>query len=99
MLWNLDTSWLLMAVAVVGLLSFLLGLALNALIGRDGFGPIGNAVIVTAGFFLGIFLANSYGLVLRDLTLATATGLTGAFVSLAMLALVKAGLAWMLDRA
>lgn len=99
MLWNLETSWLLMAVAVVALLSYLLALALNAIMGSDGFGPLGNTVIVTTGFFLGIFVANSYGMVLRDLTLATAAGLTGSFVSLAMLALLKAGLNRMLDSA
>lgn len=92
MLWNLDISWLLMAVAVVAMLSYIFGLALDGVMGSDGFGPLGNMVIVTAGFFLGIFAANSYGIILHDLRSATGAGLGGAFLSLGVLACCKAGL-------
>lgn len=92
MLWNLDFSWLMMAVAIVAMLSYMFGLALDGVMGSDGFGPLGNTVIVTAGFFLGIFAANSYGITLRDLTLAIGAGLGGAFLSLGLLAGCKAGL-------
>lgn len=92
MLWNLDFGWIMMAVTVVAMLSFLFGLALDGVMGSDGFGALGNMLIVTAGFFLAIFAANSYGVPLRDITWATATGLGGAFLCLAILALCKAGL-------
>ncbi len=92
MLWNLDLSWLLMAVAIVAMVSYIFGMALDGVMGSDGFGALGNMVVVTAGFFLGIFVANSYGITLRDLTIAIGAGLGGAFLSLALLAGFKAGL-------
>lgn len=95
MIWNLDTSWLLMAVAVVSILSFLLGMALDGVMGDDGFGAVGNTIIITSGFFLGIFLANMYGIYLKDLKLAMTTGLCGSFLTLATLAVTKSVLARM----
>lgn len=92
MLWNLDLSWLLMAVSIVAMLSYIFGMALDGVMGSDGFGPLGNMVVVTAGFFLGIFVANSYGITLRDLSLAIGAGLGGALISLGVLAGCKAGL-------
>ncbi len=92
MLWNLDTSWLMMAVALVAIIAFMFGSALDALMSDDGFGPVGNMVIITVGFFLGILAANYQGIELDDLTLAAVVGLTGSFASLASLALLKAGL-------
>jgi hypothetical protein len=92
MLWNLDASWLMMAVAVVAVLSFMLGSVLNGVMGDDGFGPTGNMLVITAGFFLSIFTANSWGVSLRDLVMAVGVGLGGAFLCLFGLALLKAGL-------
>jgi len=90
MVWNLDASWLVMAVVVVGILSFILSLALNAIMGEDGFGPTGNAFIITAGFFLSVFVANHLGYRLTDLRSAIAVGMSGAFFCLTVLALAKA---------
>jgi hypothetical protein len=93
MLMNLDPTWMMMAFAVVAILSFIFGMALDGLLGDEGFGPVGNTIVVTAGFFLGIFAANLYGIRFYDMKMAVATGLVGAFVSLGILAMVKAGLA------
>lgn len=93
MLWNLETGWLMMAIAMVAVIAFFFGAALNVIMREDGFGPVGNMAVFTAGFFAAIFAANSYGISMPDLTFATATGLAGAFVAIAVLALVKAGLA------
>jgi hypothetical protein len=92
MLASLTVGWLIMAVSVVAILSFILGMALDKLMGGDGFGPIGNMVVVTAGFFLSIFCANLYGYHFHDLKLAVGTGLMGAFVVLGLLSLLKAQL-------
>lgn len=90
MLATLGIGWLVMAVAVVGILSFILGMALDKLMGGDGFGPVGNMIVVTGGFFLSIFGANLYGYHFHDLKIAVATGLVGAFVLLGVLSLLKA---------
>ena len=92
MLWNLDTGWLMLIVAIVGIFSFILAMGMHAIMGDDGFGPIGNMVIIACGFFLAIFVANQWGIRLADLKLAAATGLGGAFVCLATLAVAKAAL-------
>ena len=92
MIWNLDTGWLMMAVAVVAVLAFFFGAALDAIMREDGFGPTGNMILFTVGFFMAVIVANTYGISLRDLKLAVAWGLGGAFALVAVLALAKAGL-------
>jgi len=92
MLWNLDTGWLLMAVAAVCIIAFIFGTALDAIMRDDGFGPTGNMVVFATGFFTAILALNSYGVPLRDLTVANATGLAGAFLSISILAVMKAAL-------
>ena len=80
MIWNLDSGWLMMAVATVAVLAFFFGAALDAIMREDGFGPTGNMILFTAGFFIAVIAANTYGISLRDLKLAVAWGLGGAFV-------------------
>lgn len=92
MLWNLDAGWLLLAVVIVGIFAFMVSMALNAVMGEDGFGATGNAVIITAGFFLTVFAANNFGYRLSDVSMAVVVGLAGAFACLAVLAMLKAGL-------
>ncbi|MBL8582872.1 MAG: hypothetical protein JNL61_11690 [Rhizobiaceae bacterium] len=93
MIWNLDPAWLLMAVAFVMVLALFFGAALDAIMREDGFGPIGNMVLFTLGFFGAILLVNYAGINLKDLKLAMGAGLAGAFVSIALLAGIKAGIA------
>jgi hypothetical protein len=92
MIWNLDSGWLMMAVASVMVMAFFFGSALDAIMKEDGFGPTGNMVLFTAGFFMAIIAANSNGINLRDLTLASAYGLGGAFLLVSILALLRAGI-------
>jgi hypothetical protein len=92
MLSNLDASWFVFAVATVAIFGFMLGMALDGVMGDDGFGSMGNMVVITAGFFLGIFAANSWGVHFYDLKIAIGTGLGGAFIAVFFLALTKAGI-------
>ena len=92
MIWNLDSGWLMMAVASVMVMAFFFGSALDAIMKEDGFGPTGNMILFTAGFFMAIIVANSNGINLRDLTLAAAYGLGGAFLLVSVLALLRAGI-------
>ena len=93
MIWNLDSGWLMMTVASVGVLAFFFGSALDAIMKEDGFGPTGNTILFATGFFSAIFVANTMGLSLRDLKLAVAWGLGGAFMLVSALALLRAGVA------
>ena len=80
MLWNLGPGWMLLALVSVGILSFIIATALDALMGENGFGASGNAIILTIGFFLSILVANKLGYRLSDLERAVAVGVGGAFV-------------------
>jgi uncharacterized membrane protein YeaQ/YmgE (transglycosylase-associated protein family) len=91
MIWNLEPGWLMMAVASVAVLSLFFGSALDAIMREDGFGPFGNMLLFTFGFFMAVIIANTWGISLRDLKLAMAWGLGGAFVTVSVLALIKAG--------
>ncbi|RUW23354.1 hypothetical protein EN858_28600 [Mesorhizobium sp. M4B.F.Ca.ET.215.01.1.1] len=93
MLLHLDTSWLLMTVATVAVFGFFFGTALDAIMQDDGFGSTGNTLLFTAGFFLAVIVANEHGISLRDLKIAVAWGLGGAFTFISSMALIKAGLA------
>lgn len=90
MVWNLDMGWLLMAVVCVGILAFIISMALNAIMGEDGFGATGNAVVITVGFFATIFAANTFGYRLADLREAVVVGMAGSFLCLTALAVGKA---------
>jgi hypothetical protein len=93
MLWKLDTAWLMMAVASVTVMSFLFGLIMDAIMADDGFGPFGNMLLITGGFFAAVLIANVHGIRMTSLGFAVVTGMAGAFVTLAALALFKAALA------
>lgn len=92
MLSSLDTSSLVFAITIVAIFSLMLGMALDGVMQDDGFGPFGNMIVITVGFFLGIFAANRWGIRFTELEVAVATGLGGAFVALLGLSLAKAGL-------
>ncbi len=89
MLWRIDPYWLVMAVIVVTMLSYLFGYALDRIMGREGFGPAGNMVILVVCFFGGIYLANTYGIRFRSLPHAVAGGITAGFIGLALMAALK----------
>ncbi|UCI08865.1 hypothetical protein [Mesorhizobium sp. B1-1-8] len=93
MLLHLDTSWLLMTVATVAVFGFFFGTALDAIMKEDGFGSTGNTLLFTLGFFVAVMAANEHGITFRDLKLAVAWGLSGAFIFISVMALIKAGLA------
>ena len=92
MLSNLDVSWFFFAVVTVAIFGFMLGMALDGVMGDDGFGATGNMVVITTGFFLGIFAANNWGVHFHDLKVAIGTGLGGAFIAVFFLALMKAAI-------
>lgn len=93
MLVNLGLGWLLMAVGVVSVIGFIFGNALDAIMRDDGFGPFGNMFLFIAGFFGAILAANHYGINLAEIGRAVTWGMSGAFVLVATLALLKAAVA------
>ncbi len=80
MIWEVNFYWLLFAVAAVTAIAYMLSLWLDFLMRDQAYGPFGNALIITGGFFGAIFGANYYGIDLSAIGKATAYGLGGAFV-------------------
>jgi len=93
MLLHLDATWLLFAVATVAVFGFFFGTALDAIMKEDGFGSTGNTLLFTLGFFVAVMAANAHGVTFSDIRLAVAWGMSGAFILISVMALIKAGLA------
>jgi hypothetical protein len=91
----LDTTTQIYLFFAVGILSFFIANTMDGVLGDDGFGILGNQMIVMAGFYLGLLVAKHYHFPLRDFAHMAVAGLTGAFVSLLVLSISKAILARM----
>jgi hypothetical protein len=92
MLLELDTIWIVLAVTVVAILSYIVGVFFDALMRDDGFGATGNMMVMTGGFYAAVLGANVRGIRFDTLGTGVAAGLVGAFVAMSLLALAKAGL-------
>lgn len=92
MLANLDASSIVFAVTSVAIFGYVLGTMLDGMVGEDAFGTTGNMIVITAGFFLGIFVANKLGFRFPDPLIGICVGLCGAFIALWVLSVLKAGL-------
>ena len=92
MLLNVGFMWLAMAVAAVVIVSFIVATALHAVVGDEGFGATGNAAVMAAGFFAGIYIANSLGYRLADVRQAIPVGVGGAFALFGLLVVLKAAM-------
>lgn len=89
MLGKLDMTFLMMAVASIGMLSFFIGNAVHHLVKDDAYGVIGNTGIIFAGFVATIEYGNRIGLKFRDLDDLFFYGLAGSCVILIVLSMFK----------
>ena len=92
MIWKLDRIWLALSISSIAIISFIVALAMDAVMGDDGFGAIGNAVILTAGFVAGILLAEWWRMNLRELSHVAGFGLSGALACMLVSVGIKAAL-------
>ncbi|TCD13690.1 hypothetical protein [Oricola cellulosilytica] len=86
----MDTTTLLMIGLIVCAGAYFIASAMDGVMGADGFGTVPNMVILLVGGFLGLYLMNWIHIPLGDPTMQAVAGITGAFVSLAFLATIKA---------
>lgn len=91
MLFGLSASVLVLMVAV-SMCAFFVSMSMDGIIGDRGFGVIGNMVILSVGFYLGHQAATSLGLPHADIILTTLAGMTGSFLALSVLSVVKSRL-------
>ena len=89
MLGKLSFYWLSFAVITVGVLSYFIALTIDGIFGKDGFGTIGNMVVLTAGFFGGIMVYERAGYYLTNFQISTFVGVGGALLTFMTLAFLK----------
>jgi hypothetical protein len=86
---KMDPFWLIMAITVVGVMSYFVARIIDGVFGRDGFGTIGNMVVLTAGFFGSFIFVEYVRYPVRGLQMWTFVGIGGAISIFLVLALLK----------
>jgi hypothetical protein len=92
MLSKLSMFWVFMSVSTVGVISYFVALTIDGVFGKDGFGTLGNMAVLTAGFFLGLIVAEEIGYIVRGFQMATFVGIAGALSTFMTLAFLKLGM-------
>lgn len=92
MLDSLSLYELVAFTTVVFIATYFLGTFLHEIVGAEGFGIVGNAVVLTGGVFLGLYVSAEYGIPQRDYPLLAMCGVAGAFGSLVTFIIAKMGL-------
>lgn len=90
MLMSLGFGWLILAGGTVFGIAYMLSLMMESSIGREGFGPFAHAAFIFAGFFGTIFVANQYGINLRELKWALIYGGAGGTAVLMTMLVLRA---------
>lgn len=81
------TFLIFLLVGVAG--AYFIGVAMNGVMGNDGFGVYLNTMILIAGGFLGYHLAQRVIFPINTTTYQAVMVVTGGFISLALLAILK----------
>jgi hypothetical protein len=86
---KLSFYWLSFAVITVGVISYFVALTIDGVFGKDGFGTIGNMVVLTLGFFGGMVGYEWIGYSLSSFQVSTYVGVGGALLTFMTLAFCK----------
>lgn len=87
--WTLTTEGFLIALAIVAAMSFIIAIGVDAIVGADGLGTSGNALVMTVGFFLAVLVVRQLGWTGEDARYGVGAGMVGAFLALAIAMLAK----------
>ncbi len=90
MIANVGAFWLIMAVGTVAILSFILSLTLDAIIGQDGLGGMGGMLLMTGGFFGGLYGLNHFGMRFTNIQDGAVAGMVCALAAFAVVLVGKA---------
>ncbi len=86
---KLSIFWLSFAVVAVAVISYFVALTIDGVFGKDGFGTIGNMVVLTTGFFGGVIVYERLGYYLSNFQVSTFVGIGGALLTFVVLAFLK----------
>ena len=85
----MDTDMLVMVTLIIGIAGFFGGLAMNGVLEEDGFGLIGNMLILVAGAAIGIQFGSAIRLPFESTIADAVRAVGGAFLCLTALAFAK----------
>ena len=88
-MFDMDTNTLMVLGLALAACGFFGGLAMNGVLEGDGFGVVGNMVVLIAGALIGIYLGSSVRIPLEGMTADAVRAVSGAFICLTVLALLK----------
>jgi len=90
MLFEMSTMDFLISLAVMCCIAYILGWFCDNILGRTGYGILGNSILVLLGIYGGLYALNEYGYEFHWVPLYTlGAALSGAFVSLFFMCFVK----------
>jgi hypothetical protein len=84
---SIEWSTIFAILALMG--GFLVGQAMDAVMGRQGFGALGNMIVLAAGFYLGLMAYEATRMPMDATEIRFAAGIASGFGSLFFLAVVK----------
>ena len=86
---KLSANWLFFAIVTVAVISYFVALTIDGVFGKDGFGTIGNMIVLTTGFFGGMIVYEKLGYYLSSFQISTYVGVGGALLTFMTLAFLK----------
>ena len=89
MLGGLSIEWSMIFAVLALMGGFVVGQGMHAVMGPQGFGSVGNMIVLATGFYIGLMGFEATHLPSDALELRFAFGVGGAFLSLFVLAVLK----------
>lgn len=84
---NLSTDMLLLTIVAAGAIGILVGYIVDSVMGRRGFGPIGNGILITFGALVGVYVRNAYFSLMQPSDIAITGLFAGSFATLLLMLL------------
>ena len=89
MLFHMETHTLLVLGLAIAFCGFFAGAAMDGILEKAGFGPLGNMLILITGAFLGIYVGDMFHFPIATTIADAIAAITGAFASLMLLTFLK----------
>ena len=86
---HLDTTTLMIMGLAIASGAFFAGVAMDGIMGRDGFGTIGNMAILLSGALVGMYVGDLFQWSIDRAVAQTVAAVGGGFSALALLAILK----------
>lgn len=89
MIYGMDTQFIAMLAFAIVAGAYFMASAMDGVMGPDGFGTILNMIILVAGGVIGLYAVDYFRFAAGGVTMQAVAGVTGGFMSLAILATLK----------